>query len=44
MGCRKKTGQDELVRIALRPDGELSVGRREPSRGAWLCRATAPQC
>lgn len=41
IGCRRKTGPAELVRIARRPDGSLGMGRAEPGRGAWLCAASA---
>jgi predicted RNA-binding protein YlxR (DUF448 family) len=38
IGCRRRTGQSELVRVVRRPDGFLAVGRRLAGRGAWLCR------
>ncbi|MFN8035735.1 MAG: YlxR family protein [Acidimicrobiia bacterium] len=43
VGCRRTASPDELVRVALRPDGSLAVGRHEPGRGAWLC-AGSTEC
>ncbi|MEQ1786080.1 MAG: YlxR family protein, partial [Acidimicrobiales bacterium] len=37
VGCRRRAGQAELVRVVLGPDGSLLVGRTLPGRGAWLC-------
>ena len=42
IGCRRKAPQDELTRIARQADGSLSVGRRLPGRGAWLCAGSLP--
>jgi predicted RNA-binding protein YlxR (DUF448 family) len=43
VGCRRKAGQDELVRVVRRSDGTLRAGRTLPGRGAWLC-AESPSC
>ncbi|MFZ6004939.1 MAG: YlxR family protein [Actinomycetota bacterium] len=43
VGCRRKAPQGELVRVALGPDGLLSISRTLPGRGAWLC-AGSLQC
>jgi predicted RNA-binding protein YlxR (DUF448 family) len=43
VACRRRAGQDELVRLVRRPDGSLEVGRTLPGRGAWLC-AGSPAC
>ncbi|HVB91996.1 MAG TPA: YlxR family protein [Acidimicrobiales bacterium] len=40
VGCRRALPADELVRVVLLPDGELSVDRHGPGRGAWLCRGS----
>lgn len=37
IGCRRRAGVDELVRVTAGPDGRLVVGRSAPGRGAWLC-------
>jgi len=37
VGCRRRAGIDELVRIVRLPDGSLRIGRTLPGRGAWLC-------
>ena len=37
VGCRRRAGQDELVRVVRTPEGSLEVGRTLPGRGAWLC-------
>ncbi|HVX20342.1 MAG TPA: YlxR family protein [Acidimicrobiales bacterium] len=43
VGCRRPAPAEDLIRIVLRPDGSLAVGRSLPGRGAWLCRGST-QC
>jgi predicted RNA-binding protein YlxR (DUF448 family) len=43
IGCRRKATQDELTRVARRPDGSLGIGRTLHGRGAWLCTGSL-QC
>ncbi|MDR1658365.1 MAG: YlxR family protein [Deltaproteobacteria bacterium] len=48
MGCRVRRPQDQLVRLALRPDSGRAVvtadpGRRLKGRGAWVC-TDSPSC
>ncbi|MBW3580432.1 MAG: YlxR family protein [Actinobacteria bacterium] len=43
IGCRRRAGLDQLVRVIRRSDGTLEVGRTLPGRGAWLCSAS-PAC
>ena len=40
IGCRRTGSPDELVRVACIESGKLVVGRDQPGRGAWLCRAS----
>ena len=42
VGCRRRAGQDELVRVVRRADGTVQAGRSLPGRGAWLCAGTPP--
>jgi predicted RNA-binding protein YlxR (DUF448 family) len=41
VGCRRRRSQGELLRIARRPGGTVSVdvatGGRSPGRGAYVC-------
>ncbi|MPY94338.1 MAG: DUF448 domain-containing protein [Acidimicrobiia bacterium] len=43
IGCRRRAGVDELVRVTAADGGRLVVGRGMPGRGAWLCRGEV-QC
>jgi predicted RNA-binding protein YlxR (DUF448 family) len=43
IGCRRRAGVDDLVRITADAHGDLVVGRTAPGRGAWLC-AGDPGC
>jgi predicted RNA-binding protein YlxR (DUF448 family) len=38
VGCRRRREQHEMVRVALRPTGEVAIGRDVPGRGAYVCR------
>lgn len=39
MGCNEKKDKNQLIRIVLNKDGEISVDRtgKKPGRGAYLC-------
>jgi predicted RNA-binding protein YlxR (DUF448 family) len=39
VGCRRRFGQDALVRCVLGADGVARVSRHAAGRGAWLCGA-----
>ena len=41
VGCRRKREQRGLLRVALRPTGEVAIGRDVPGRGAYVCRDRA---
>ena len=43
VGCRKARPADVLFRVVRQSDGQLTVDRKAPGRGAWLCRR-APDC
>ncbi|HVA05611.1 MAG TPA: YlxR family protein [Acidimicrobiales bacterium] len=41
VGCRTARPADTLIRVVRGLDGELSVDRIGPGRGAWLCEGAA---
>ena len=44
IGCRRRAGQHDLVRLVRRADGSLVVDRHGPGRGAWLCAGSLESC
>ena len=41
VGCRRAGPEADWIRVAVRRDGKLQVGRTAPGRGAWVC---TPEC
>ncbi|MEM1333195.1 MAG: YlxR family protein [Actinomycetota bacterium] len=44
VGCRRRCGSDDLVRLTRDGAGRVTVGGPSSGRGVWLCRETARPC